>query len=226
MILLLAVVMQPKDILRFAYILEKEGDAYRAITEYKRFLYYKPDADSIRYRIVYLYTREGLYGNAIDVMRTVIRKDSLYKETMGFLFYRAGIYDSVYTYWKDKKIGLIDLQKGKFREGLKKLGMKNISPPGMKSPVASAFLSAIVPGLGRIYAGRVGDGVYTLLTIASTSYFAYSFYRENKNPGAYIFAGLSLFFYAGDIFGSYIAANMHNNMVKEKFIQRIEREVF
>ena len=226
MILLLAVVMQPKDILRFAHTLEKEGDTYRAITEYKRFLYYNPDADSIRYRIVYLYTREGLYGNAIDVMRTVISKDSLYKETMGFLFYRAGMYDSVYAYWKDKKLGLIDLQEGKFKEGLKKLGMKNLSPPSMKSPVAGALLSAIVPGLGRIYAGRVGDGIYTLLTIASTSYFAYSFYRENKKPGAYIFAGLSIFFYAGDIFGSYIAVNMYNNMVKEKFIQGIEGEVF
>ena len=226
MILILSIVMQPSDILKFAELLEKEGDTYRAITEYKRFLYYNPKADTIRYKIVHLYMDEGLFGNAIDMMRTVIRKDSRYKETMGFLFYRIGFYDSVYSYWSGRKLGLIDLQEGRFNEGLKKLGMVNIHPPRMKTPLVGALLSAAFPGLGRIYAGRVGDGIYTMLTIASTSYFAYSFYKEDNKAGAYIFAGLSIFFYAGDIFGSYIAVNMYNHIIKNRFIRGIEEEVF
>ncbi len=76
------VIQHPKDILLFADHLFKEGDYYRAITEYKRALFYFPTYDKkdlIRYMIGKSYYMGGKYRVSLDYLAplTEIRNDAI-----------------------------------------------------------------------------------------------------------------------------------------------------
>jgi hypothetical protein len=73
-----------------------------------------------------------------------------------------------------------------------------------KSPVTAGFLSALVPGLGKYYAGRKGAAVAALLTNGFLAVIAAeSAYRSGfRSPQFITFSGLLAIFYTGNIVGS------------------------
>lgn len=82
---------------------------------------------------------------------------------------------------------------------------------GLKSPGYSAIMSAIVPGLGQCYSGKVMDGVISFITVAAS--VAGGFYlRDSGRKGfsntLFFFSGL---FYAGNIYGAYNSAETRNH---------------
>lgn len=210
------------QILEFAEELERQEDFYRAITEYKRFLYYNPEADSVRYRILSIYKDNARYGNAIDILRGIKEKNELYDANMGELFYRAGYYDSCSNYWNDEKRGLIYLRKGRIKKGMEILGLEE--SPDLKNPWVGLGLSAVIPGAGRIYAGRKGDGLFSLIAFAFSSYFTYKYYKEENNLLGGIFGSASLIFYCGNLYGSYISVKMYNSHALDEFMIKLEKE--
>ena len=67
---------------------------------------------------------------------------------------------------------------------------------------------AIIPGMGKIYSGRVYDGMYGALNLFA-SLKAYSFAKENQNKIMMnVFGTTSLIFYISDIYGSWRAAKI------------------
>lgn len=74
-----------------------------------------------------------------------------------------------------------------------------------KSPLVAGCLSAVVPGLGKFYAGKRGAG---LAAFASCTALALvtgeSYYRSRsfKNPAFITFGTIFVFFYTGNIYGS------------------------
>ncbi len=221
MVLLIMVSLLPDSVLRFAKELEMEGDIFRSITEYKRYIYLVPDADSIRYRIASMYEKNGWYGNAINILRGVKRKNSKYKVSMGKLFYSAGYYDSCDNYWDGRLMGLVYLRKGEINKGMNYLNLRQ--PPRLKNPALGIALATIVPGLGRVYANRPGDGIFTLFTVLVPTYFSYKYYREDNYLVGGVFGALSLFFYGGNIFGSYISVKIYNTYILDRYISNIEK---
>lgn len=223
MILILTSFMSPEEILSFAKNLEKEGDYFRAITEYKRYLYFN-DVDSIRYRIASIYIREGEFGNAINILNEVRNKDDNFNNLKGWVFYRADLLDSVRNYWKDRKIGLILIKEGKCSEGISILNIQEKCPT-YKNPYIGSLLSIIVPGAGRMYSGRLGDGIFSLVTIISTGYSAYYYYKKDNYLVAGILGGVTGIFYAGEIFGSFVSVKIYNNRLKLEFLNKIENSI-
>ncbi len=223
MILTLIFFMSPEEILLFARNLEKEGDYFRAITEYKRYLYYN-DVDSIRYRIANIYIREGDYGNALSIMDEIKNRDKDYNNIKGWIFYKADLLDSAKKYWEDKKIGLIFIKENRCSDGI---GILNIQEkcPTYKNPYLGSILSMIIPGSGRIYAGRLGDGIFSLVTIISTGYSAYYYYKKDYYLVAGILAGVTGVFYAGEIFGSFVSVKIYNNRLKLEFLNKLENSI-
>ena len=68
---------------------------------------------------------------------------------------------------------------------------------------------AIIPGMGKIYSGRVYDGMYGALNFFA-SLKAYSFAKENQNKIMMnVFGTTSLIFYISDIYGSWRAAKYY-----------------
>ena len=89
--------------------------------------------------------------------------------------------------------------------------------PQYKSPGKAALLSALIPGLGKVYTGEVGDGITSFLFTGILSFLAYDNFNANHNFRAWLFTGLAAWFYGGNIYGSAAAAQIYNAGIKFNF---------
>ncbi len=82
-----------------------------------------------------------------------------------------------------------------------------------KSPLFAAALSIILPGTGRMYAGRFLDGFMGMWMIAISGTATYSSFQENKIIKGNFFSAITFIFYIGEIYGAYRTAKyyQHNN---------------
>lgn len=89
-----------------------------------------------------------------------------------------------------------------------------------RSPFLAGILSTIVPGLGRLYTGRIGDALTSLFTVGLTGWQAYDGFRENGLSSAkgWGFGALSGIFYAGNVYGSVISARVYNRHAGDEFL--------
>ncbi len=88
-----------------------------------------------------------------------------------------------------------------------------------KSPVAAGVLSAIVPGLGKIYADRTLDGLFSFISVGIfAGLSAWSFYEDGiSSARAWTYAAVGAAFYAGNVYGSVMAAIIRNRGIAESF---------
>lgn len=82
----------------------------------------------------------------------------------------------------------------------------------LRSPTVASLLSAILPGAGKIYAGRTADGLVSTYLIGTHAAFAADdFHRERiSSVRGWMNAVLAVGFYAGGIWGSADAARSVN----------------
>ena len=80
-----------------------------------------------------------------------------------------------------------------------------------KYPTKAAIFSAVIPGSGKIYAGRSIDGLFSFILIGGTSYLAYDGFQNDRNVKAWLFTGITSIFYIGNIYGSFINARLYNS---------------
>lgn len=92
-----------------------------------------------------------------------------------------------------------------------------------KSPFAAALMSAVVPGSGKIYAGRRGSGISSFLQVAVFGgIFAESLTRAGAGHPRTWAAGSALgLFYVSNIWGSAIAVRISQEETYEEIDQRI-----
>jgi hypothetical protein len=92
-----------------------------------------------------------------------------------------------------------------------------------KSPFMAGGFSAIIPGTGKFYTKNWNDGLFSMLFIASTAWQAYRGFSEHGTKSAYgwTFAGLSVSFYIGNIFGGVKAARRYNTMKRNEIENQI-----
>jgi TM2 domain-containing membrane protein YozV len=81
-----------------------------------------------------------------------------------------------------------------------------------KSPALAGILSALVPGTGKIYAGKTGQGIGTLITNVILGLQAWEGYRKDGVNSARFIAFGSIFtiFYVGNIWGSVFTVKLAN----------------
>lgn len=89
--------------------------------------------------------------------------------------------------------------------------------PGYKSPLLASCLSAILPGAGKFYTDRWGDGITALITTGLLAFLSIDNFNADHHFRGWIFAGLGFFFYAGNIYGSAASAYIYNDNVDEEF---------
>lgn len=79
-----------------------------------------------------------------------------------------------------------------------------------KSPLIAATLSAIVPGLGKVYAGMPGQALASFLAVATLGAVATENYiKAGPTSGRFIvYAGIFSMFYVGNIWGSAISVKI------------------
>ena len=102
-------------------------------------------------------------------------------------------------------------RRGRIADDLARLAREGQGAP-RKSPVTAAVMSSLIPGTGKMYAGRLWDGFFSLTTISLTSWLAIDgFSKEGSgSTKGWIYGGLSAWFYAGNIYGTIVAVEQHN----------------
>ena len=92
-----------------------------------------------------------------------------------------------------------------------------------KSPFIAGALSAALPGLGKLYAGKPGEFLGSLLPLTAMFFLCKEAYK-NDGAASVPFIGLatvSTIFYIGNIYGSAVSIKARNN----QFYNKINNEV-
>ncbi|MFN3381341.1 MAG: hypothetical protein ACK41O_17915 [Runella zeae] len=102
-------------------------------------------------------------------------------------------------------------------EKLKEIGVL-IRKHKKKSPLLAGAMSVVVPGSGKIYAGKTGQGIITFIQNLALGLQAYEAYRRDgwKSPRFIIYGGLFTFFYVGNIWGSTLSVHIRQQEFNDK----------
>jgi TM2 domain-containing membrane protein YozV len=109
---------------------------------------------------------------------------------------------------------------------LAELSQKGLALPH-KSPVLSAALSALVPGSGKVYCGRIIDGIYSFLLVSGSSWLAYEGFRDHgvSSGKGWVFGSAATLLYAGNIYGSGVTARIYNRGETERLLNDVRIQV-
>lgn len=89
--------------------------------------------------------------------------------------------------------------------------------PVYKNQTKAAVLSAIVPGLGKIYVGEISDGITAFVATGLLTFLSINNFNHDHNFRGWLFAGLSALSYAGNIYGSLTSTQIYNAKIKFNF---------
>jgi len=84
----------------------------------------------------------------------------------------------------------------------------NYNSTSNKSPLVAGLLSSIIPGSGRMYAGRFYDGLMGLWTMTIVGQVAYASIKNERPIAGPIYTTMAVFVYLGEIYGGVRAAKL------------------
>ena len=90
-------------------------------------------------------------------------------------------------------------------------------PGSRKSPLLAGLMSAIVPGSGRIYAGRVLDGIMGMWMMYLVGNSAYNSIENERPIAGPLFGIAAVFVYLGEIYGGWRAAKIYQYSEENSF---------
>jgi hypothetical protein len=235
-----------KNIKKFADYLFCDKDYLRAANEYERLTAYaRNDTIIFKTGLAYLFIND--YRSSIDNFAKIPYSSSFYINSnleqmkVHFLmndysglreFYKKNFFDEDYSSGFGKKLfnfsylrNNMELpEKEKFLYPFASSDKDKLTSfydwkkdPPYKSPAIAGILSALVPGSGKIYTGDISDGVISFLVTGIFAFLAYDNFRANHDTRAWIFSGLTAFFYSGNVYGSIAAAQIYNAKITFEF---------
>jgi len=94
--------------------------------------------------------------------------------------------------------------------------------PHYKSQTAAGLLSAFLPGLGKIYTGEITDGITAFAATGVLAFLAINNFNHHHNFRGWLFTGITVLTYAGNIYGSIASAQIYNAKIKFNFRNEIK----
>jgi TM2 domain-containing membrane protein YozV len=97
---------------------------------------------------------------------------------------------------------------------------------GRKSPLLAGALSALIPGLGRVYLGRWPDGLLSFLLVGTTGALAaQGFYQDGRDSvRGWILGSVAALLYAGNVYGSAVGAVVQRRDAEDALMVEVDRE--
>lgn len=237
----------PDQTRRFAEYLLRDGDYLRAGGEFERYMIMTGATDD--QNLLFTIGRCYLLGNSLERARKyLVRVKGKLKEQATFeiakSYYQEGKYQQSLNYIKstdysyEESFRILTIKNylflSKFREArtlvqqkptgtqLDRVTLSTAHLP-YRSQAVAGLLSAVVPGLGKGYAGRWADGLFSFLVVSITGWQSYDgFHREGKGSAkGWVYGLLCFGFYSGNIWGSLVAANQHNKRIEEEILKKV-----
>lgn len=168
--------------------------------------------------LLYLDSSENYISNELKL----IKGDSVFNQiktitlaSVALLNNNLLAYDSLVLQIKDSLYYFSNLQVS-LNKWRKKANLKT------KSPMIALGLAAMVPGLGKVYAGKPFDGLSTFLTHIPLGFIVWESYNNaGMNSARFItFTAISSLFYVGNILTSY--HYIYKNRKEEKIDRKNE----
>ena len=94
-----------------------------------------------------------------------------------------------------------------------------------KSPWLAGALSAVIPGLGRVYIGRWPDGLMSFLLVGLTAGFAaQGFYEDGRDSvRGWVLGSIGALLSLGNVYGSAVGAIVQRRDAEDALMQEIDR---
>ena len=225
-------------------------DKELAIEMYERSLSSSQDSLKIYVQLAQLYQETGKIGLARDAYSQLLSfnhvSESTYQHYLTFLF-SLGEYSevrrSIRSKYNEKEWGQEFIAKSYFFEAKfdssiqfaqalqTPLSQKmiNLSHEGLalhnRSPFLAGAMSAIIPGSGKMYAGRFWDGLQAFSMVVAPAYNAYDHFKTKgiKTFEGWLWTSVATWFYLSDIYGSVKACYEYNEMQRFKIIEKLEK---
>ena len=126
--------------------------------------------------------------------------------------------------WRRVQIRYAQTPFGELSDQLTRMVARVDSLPH-RSPTLGGFMSAVVPGLGQAYSGRVSDALYTFWVVGLTA-GGTAYYIDKERYAVAIPVGIvSLFFYLGNIYGGVQAAKGFNARETARFLDELRTTI-
>ncbi len=251
------------DIYSFAENLFIGSDYYRAITEYKRLLFYFPNgnfSDDARFKIAKSYQLGGKFEISRDLFSDLAGQftgkdlgslcefeavESIFRSSnyeSAAISYEKFLEEDRLAKFKDLasyRLGLSELHMRKPDDAISKFSsvnqgskifalssemadktkeFKNLS---RKSPALAGIMSAIIPGTGQFYNGRIRDGIIALITNGLFIWGSYEAYRRDYYSIGIITSVFALGWYSGNVYGAVNGAHRYNYLKEEAFFSKL-----
>ena len=96
-----------------------------------------------------------------------------------------------------------------------------------RNPFLAGILSTMLPGAGRLYTGRTGDAIASLIIVGFTGWQAYDGFNRDgiTSVKGWTFGTIGGAFYLGNIYGSVISARVYNRTVENEFLSTLSIEL-
>jgi TM2 domain-containing membrane protein YozV len=232
-------IFSPENIRKFADYLYCQKDYLRAIEEFEKYLPESPD-DTIKFKIALSYKMIGSFKKAEDLFIELSESSLLSDEAKLELFktrFFSKDYSSLQRLYRDYKafpkrynseirslyylsylFSKDDLpEENVFLNSFPQINRPQMREfylrkkyPNYKSPTAAALLSAIIPGAGKFYTKDYGDAVTAFIVNGLLGYLALDNFQSRHTFRAWVFTGLGIAFYGGNIYGSAASAQIYN----------------
>ncbi|MBN1301573.1 MAG: hypothetical protein JW995_10200 [Melioribacteraceae bacterium] len=238
-------ILSAENRLKFGNYLFCQKDYLRAADEYREYLKISNN-DTLRFKIGYSLFKLGRFHESMDNYKSLFYNSALTDEAklqfikIKFLLndfadfrsiidqknYSTNNYPGIETKLYQLSLLFDDLVTdsllfiNSFDQDEKNVMLKFYMQrkyPGYKNETTAGILSAIIPGLGKIYADETGDGITSFILTYALSFLSYNNFKNDHNTRGWIFAGLAAYFYAGNIYGSLSAVQNYNAALNFRF---------
>jgi TM2 domain-containing membrane protein YozV len=205
------------------------GDTGRAINYFRKIA--PRDSDnplrfSANYQIAYTYFLDDQHENSLQYLNQIL-DNTKNPDEQGKLQILAAFNYLYQKRWSDAEHVLDSMAARDENLNLTASSLKARAREGMdlprKSPILAGLFSAVIPGTGKIYCSEYGDGIYSLIITGITGWLAWNGFRENgiRSVSGWVFGSVCSVFYAGNLYGSAIAARMYNHRLEADLLKRL-----
>ena len=223
-------VLDDEALYRYALHLYRNGEYYRAVTEYQRLLHYFPESDrtdEVNLQIGRSYMAGEQMDEAIKFWEKQLTQELLQRPQQNRLKALYGI-----SLLDQNRLKTFSLRRKSVESGIQVLS--DIQPrdekeqllqdfaqqwstrpePDFKSPWLAGTMSAVVPGSGSFYSGRRLEGTYAFF-ITALFWLATADAMANEDGALTgLFGFFTLAFYGGNIYTAVNSTYKYNDQLE------------